>query len=45
MEKASISIFPYPTHEVNVFSIKAPERGQPLQDLKNTVFFILKYGV
>jgi len=29
MGKASISIFPYPTYEVNVFNIKARNLGIP----------------
>jgi hypothetical protein len=29
MEKASISIFPYPVHEVNVFGIGALNLGRP----------------
>lgn len=45
MEKASISIFPYPVHEVNVFDMGAVNLGRLSRAPKNTVSFILKYGV
>ena len=45
MEKTSISIFPYPVHEVNVFDIGAVYLGRLSRASKNTVSFILKYGV
>ena len=45
MEKAFISIFPYPGHEVNAFDIGAVNLADPPGPRKNTVSFILKYGV
>jgi len=40
-EKAFISIFSYPVHEVNAFDIGAVNLADPSGSRKNTVSFIL----